>query len=62
VKFVLRRNKAGELYWQLVGGNGEVMAFSQGMTRKESCMSSIESIKKNASGAQVDDRSDEAQG
>jgi uncharacterized protein YegP (UPF0339 family) len=59
VKFVIRRNKSGEFFWQVVGGNGEVMAFSQGMTRKQSCVDSIESIKRNAGGAEVVDRSDE---
>jgi uncharacterized protein YegP (UPF0339 family) len=59
VKFVIRKNKSGEFYWQVVGGNGEVMAFSQGMTRKQSCLDSIESIKKNASGADVVDKSDD---
>ncbi|MEO6349050.1 MAG: DUF1508 domain-containing protein [Candidatus Limnocylindrales bacterium] len=42
MKFVIRKNKGGEFYWQVVGGNGEVMAFSQGMSRKQSCMDSIE--------------------
>jgi uncharacterized protein YegP (UPF0339 family) len=59
VKFVIRKNKSGEFYWQVVGGNGEVMAFSQGMSRKQSCMDSIASIKKNAGGADIVDRSDE---
>jgi uncharacterized protein YegP (UPF0339 family) len=59
MKFVVRKNKAGEFYWQVVGGNGEVMAFSQGMSRKQSCIDSIESIKKNAGGAEVVDKTDE---
>ena len=59
MKFVIRRNKAGEFFWQVVGGNGEVMAFSQGMTRKQSCMDSIASIQKNARDAEIVDRSDE---
>jgi uncharacterized protein YegP (UPF0339 family) len=59
MKFVIRRNKGGEFYWQLVGSNGEVMANSEGMSRKESCMSSIESIKRNAADAQVVDNSSE---
>jgi uncharacterized protein YegP (UPF0339 family) len=62
VKFVVRRNKGGEFYWQLVGSNGEVMAFSEGMTRKESCMNSINSIKRKAASADVVDMSDEATG
>jgi uncharacterized protein YegP (UPF0339 family) len=59
VKFVVRKNKGGEFYWQLVAGNGEVMASSEGMTRKQSCLDSIDSIKKNASSADVVDKSDE---
>ena len=60
MKFVIRMNKAGEFYWQLVGGNGEVMANSEGMTRKQSCMDSIDSIKRSAGDADVVDMSDEA--
>jgi uncharacterized protein YegP (UPF0339 family) len=59
MKFVVRKNKAGEFYYQLVGGNGEIMCFSQGMTRKQSCLDSIESIKRHAAGADVVDKSDE---
>jgi uncharacterized protein YegP (UPF0339 family) len=59
MKFVVRKNKGGEFFWQLVAGNGEVMAVSEGMSRKQSCLDSIESIKKSASGADVVDRTDE---
>ena len=59
MKFVIRRNKGGEFFWQLVGSNGEVMAVSEGMSRKESCQNSIDSIKRNAADADVVDRSDE---
>lgn len=60
MKFVVRKNKAGEFYWQLVGANGEVMANSEGMTRKQSCMDSIDSIKRRAADADVVDMSDDA--
>jgi uncharacterized protein YegP (UPF0339 family) len=59
VKFVVRRNKGGEFFWQLVGSNGEVMAVSEGMSRKQSCLDSIDSIKRSASGADVVDRTEE---
>lgn len=59
MKFVIRKNKGGEFFWQLVGSNGEVMAVSEGMSRKESCKNSIDSIKRSASDAEVVDRSDE---
>lgn len=59
MKFVVRRNKGGEFFWQLVGANGEVMAVSEGMSRKQSCMDSIDSVKRKASDADVVDRTDE---
>jgi uncharacterized protein len=59
LKFVVRRNKGGEFFWQLVGSNGEVMAVSEGMSRKQSCLDSIDSIKRNAASADVVDKTDE---
>ena len=59
VRFVIRKAKNGEFYWQLVGGNGEVMAVSEQMKQKQSCLNSIASVQKNASDAQVVDKSDE---
>lgn len=59
MKFVVRKNKGGEFFWQLVGGNGEVMAVSEGMSRKQSCLDSIESVQKRAAEAEVVDRTDE---
>jgi uncharacterized protein YegP (UPF0339 family) len=59
VRFVIRKSKNGEFYWQLVGGNGEVMAVSEQMSRKQSCLDSIASVQKNAAGAQVVDKTDE---
>jgi uncharacterized protein len=60
MRFVIRKAKNGEFYWQLVGGNGEVMAVSEQMKQKQSCMSAIASVQKNAGDAQVVDKSDEA--
>ena len=51
MKFVIHRSKDDRFYWTVVGGNGEVMAQSQMMQAKASCLSSIESIMKNAAGA-----------
>ena len=62
MRFAIRRNTAGQFWWQLVAGNGEVMASSEAMTRKESCLSSIESIRGGAANAEVVDRSDEEAG
>jgi uncharacterized protein len=59
VKFVIHRSKDDRFYWTVVGANGEVMAQSQMMQVKASCLSSIESIMKNAAGAAVVDKTDE---
>ena len=59
VKFVIHRSKDDRFYWTVVGGNGEVMAQSQMMQAKASCLSSIESIMKNAAGATIVDKTDE---
>ena len=59
MKFRIRKNKGGEFYWQLVGGNGEVMAVSEGMASKQSVRDSIDSVKRNAGDAEVVDKSDE---
>jgi uncharacterized protein YegP (UPF0339 family) len=59
MKFVVHKSKDGRFYWEVVGGNGETMAVSQMMQAKASCLSSIESIMKNAAGATVVDKTDE---
>ena len=59
MRFVVRKAKNGEFFWQLVGGNGEVMIVSEQMKQKQSCLSSIASVQKNAADAQVVDKSDE---
>jgi uncharacterized protein YegP (UPF0339 family) len=59
MRFVIRKSKNGEFYWQLVGSNGEVMAQSETMTRKQTCMDSVASVQKNAGDAEVVDKSEE---
>jgi uncharacterized protein len=41
--------------WRLVGGNGEIVAASQGYTTKASAEATIASIKANAASAAVID-------
>ena len=56
---MIHRSKDDRFYWTVVGANGEVMAQSQMMQAKASCLSSIESIMKNAAGATVVDKTNE---
>lgn len=55
-KFEVYKDKAGEFRFRFKASNGESMFGSEGYKTKSSAMSAIESIKKNASGASVDDQ------
>ena len=55
-KFEVYKDKAGEFRFRFKAPNGETMCASEGYKAKASAMSAIDSIKKNASGADIDDR------
>jgi len=46
---------AGEFRFKLVATNGECIAVSQGYNAKESALKGIESVKKNAAEALIED-------
>jgi uncharacterized protein YegP (UPF0339 family) len=50
------KDKAGEFRFRFKASNGEQMFGSEGYKAKASALSAIESIKKNAPGATVDDQ------
>ena len=54
-KFEVYKDKAGEFRFRFKASNGELMFGSEGYKAKASAMSAIESIKKNAPGADVVD-------
>jgi uncharacterized protein YegP (UPF0339 family) len=58
-KFVLKKGASGKYHFNLLAGNGQVIATSETYERKESALSGIESVKNNAPGAQVDDETGE---
>lgn len=59
-KFEMYKDKAGEYRWRLKASNGQVIASSgEGYTTKANCQNGIESVKKNAGGASVDDQTGE---
>lgn len=47
-KFVVTLRKDGEYQFVLKAGNGQVILASQGYTVKTSCLSGIESVRKNS--------------
>ena len=54
-KFEMYKDKAGEFRFRLKAKNGEVIATSEGYKAKESCVNGIESVKKNAPEAPVEE-------
>ena len=56
-KFEIYKDKADEFRWKLVADNHEVIAVSEGYTSKDACKNGIESVKKNAPIAEIDDQS-----
>ena len=58
-KFVLKKGDSGKYHFNLVAGNGQVIATSETYERKRSALAGIESVRKNAPGAAVEDETDE---
>lgn len=56
-KFVLKKDAADKFRFNLVAGNGEIIAQSQAYKSKESALAGIESVRKNAADAEVEDQS-----
>lgn len=52
-KFEVYQDKAGEFRFRLKARNGEIIAVSEGYTKKASCMHGIESVRKNAPDAPI---------
>jgi uncharacterized protein YegP (UPF0339 family) len=58
-KFELYKDKSGEFRFRLKAGNGEIIATSsESYKTKAAATNGIESIKKNAADAKVDDQTD----
>jgi len=56
-KFVLKKSTNGSQYhFNLVAGNGQVIASSEMYNSKEAALNGIESVKTNAPGASTDDQ------
>ncbi|NIK54801.1 YegP family protein [Kribbella shirazensis] len=58
-KFELYKDKSGEYRFRLKAGNGEVIASSsESYGSKAAALNGIDSIKRNAAEAKVDDQTD----
>lgn len=54
-KFVVKETKTG-IKFDLKAGNGEVIATSEVYSSKAACLNGIESVKKNAAVAEIEDQ------
>ena len=52
-KFEMYTDAAGKCRWRLKAPNGQIIASSEGYESEASCKNGIESVKKNASIAEV---------
>ena len=55
-KFELYKDNADEIRFRFKAPNGQTMFSGEGYKNKQSALRSIESIKKNVAGAEVDDQ------
>ncbi|MBQ9459224.1 MAG: YegP family protein [Oscillospiraceae bacterium] len=54
-KFEVYTDKAGEFRFRLKAANGEIIGVGEGYKKKASCLNGIESIRKNAVDAKIED-------
>lgn len=52
-KFEYFKDKTGKYRFRLIAGNGEIIAVSEAYNTEEACKNGIESVKKNAPEAPV---------
>ncbi len=55
-KFVLKKGASGKYHFNLLAGNGQVIATSETYESKESALNGIDSVKTNAPGAKLEDQ------
>lgn len=58
-KFELYQDKRGDFRFRLKARNGEVIASSESYTTKPACLTGIESVIKNAPGAEIEENQGE---
>ena len=57
-KFVLKKGASGKFHFNLQAANGQVIATSEAYESKAAAINGIESVKKNAPVAEIDDQTD----
>ena len=57
-KFFLEKGSAGKFHFNLHAANGQVIATSQHYESKESALHGIDSVKRNAPDAEIEDNTE----
>jgi uncharacterized protein YegP (UPF0339 family) len=57
-KFVLKKGSTGKFRFNLLATNGQMIATSEAYESKASAINGIESMKRNAPNAEIDDQTD----
>jgi len=57
-KFVLKKGSTGKFRFNLIAPNGQVIATNETDESKASAINGIESVKRNAPNAEIDDQTD----
>lgn len=55
-KFEVKLDKAGKYRFNLKAANGEIIASSEAYESKQSALNGIDSVRRNAPGADIDDQ------
>lgn len=55
-RFVLKKGSSGKFHFNLVAPNGQVIATSEAYESKAAAVNGIESVKRNAPAAEIDDQ------
>ena len=57
-KFVVKKGTTGKFRFNLLSTNGKAIATSETYETKRACLAGIESVRKNAPNATIDDRTE----
>jgi uncharacterized protein len=57
-KFVLKKDSRGQFRFNLLASNGQVIASSEAYTTKAAALNGIDSVKRHAPAAEMDDQTD----
>lgn len=61
-RFEIEKNVSGKFFWRFKSGNNETVAVSEAYETKQACQNGINSVKRDASTAAIDDHTRKSTG